>query len=151
MNACTPRGHYFVPVRQFGQRYSFVKEVPIEGLKERHFAWDTDRTLDDALTLSRLIRDNGYSTQYAARLLDYEDGQPTSTAKTSRSGGCTATASGSMPLKGVNSPPFWRHIGSAASSCRHVFGGLCGGWPMHPVCAGPTWYCRSWSAGSRRC
>jgi hypothetical protein len=30
MNACTPRGHYFVPVRQFGQRYSFVKEVSLE-------------------------------------------------------------------------------------------------------------------------
>ncbi len=75
MNACTPRGHYFVPVRQFGQRYSFVKEVSLEELEERHFAWDTDGTLDDALTLSRLVRDNGYSTEYAARLLDYEDGQ----------------------------------------------------------------------------
>jgi hypothetical protein len=75
MNACTPRGHYFVPVRQFGQRYSLVKEVPLDELEHRHFAWDTDGTLDDALTLSRLVRDNGYSTQYAARLLDYEDGQ----------------------------------------------------------------------------
>jgi hypothetical protein len=75
MNACTPRGHYFVPVRQFGQRYSFVKEVPLNELDERHYAWDTDGTLDDALTLSRLVRDNGYSTEYAARLLDYEDGQ----------------------------------------------------------------------------
>lgn len=75
MNACTPRGHYFVPVRQFGQRYSFVKEVSLDELEERHFAWDTDGTLDDAITLSRLVRDNGYSTEYAARLLDYEDGQ----------------------------------------------------------------------------
>jgi hypothetical protein len=75
MNACTPRGHYFVPVRQFGQRYSFVKDVPLDELEHRHFAWDTAGTLDDALILSRLIRDNGYSTQYAARLLDYEDGQ----------------------------------------------------------------------------
>jgi hypothetical protein len=75
MNACTPRGHYFLPVRQFGQRYSFVKEVSLDELDERHYAWDTDGTLDDALTLSRLVRDNGYSTEYAARLLDYEDGQ----------------------------------------------------------------------------
>src|ERR1044072_1220255 len=59
MNACTPRGHYFVPVRQFGQRYSFVKEVPLDELDERHYAWETDGTLDDALTLSRLVRDNG--------------------------------------------------------------------------------------------
>lgn len=75
MNACMPRGHYFVPVRQFGQRYSLVKEVPLDELEQRHYAWDTDGTLDDALTLSRLVRDNGYSTEYAARLLDYEDGQ----------------------------------------------------------------------------
>ncbi len=75
MNACTPRGHYFVPVRQFGQRYSFVKEVSLDELEQRHFGWDTDGTLDDALTLSRLVRDNGYSTEYAARLIDYEDGQ----------------------------------------------------------------------------
>ncbi|HEY2333653.1 MAG TPA: hypothetical protein VGH58_01425 [Solirubrobacterales bacterium] len=75
MNACTPRGHYFVPVRQFGQRYSFVKEVALDELEQRHFAWDTDGTLDDALTLSRLVRDHGYSTQYAARLIDYDDGQ----------------------------------------------------------------------------
>lgn len=75
MNACTPRGHYFVPVRQFGQRYSFIKEVALDELEHSHFAWDTDGTLDDALTLSRLVRDNAYSTQYAARLLDYEDGQ----------------------------------------------------------------------------
>lgn len=63
MNACTPRGHYFLPVRQFGQRYSFVKEVSLDELDERHYAWDTDGTLDDALTLSRLVRDNGYSTE----------------------------------------------------------------------------------------
>lgn len=75
LNACTPRGHYFMPIRQFGQRYSFVREVHLDELEQRHFAWDTDGTLDDALTLSRLVRDNGYSTQYAARLIDYEDGQ----------------------------------------------------------------------------
>ena len=75
MNACTPRGHYFLPVRQFGQRYSFVKEVALDELARHRFGWDTDGALSDALTLSRLVRDNGYSTQYAARLLDYEDGQ----------------------------------------------------------------------------
>lgn len=71
MNACTPRGHYFVPVRQFGQRYSFVKEVPLDELEHRHFAWDTDGT-----------------------------------ARTSRSTGCAATASGSMrECRGELPPP----------------------------------------------
>src|SRR5437763_1348259 len=27
LNACTPRGHFFIPVRQFGQRYSLVLAV----------------------------------------------------------------------------------------------------------------------------
>ncbi|MFN8160589.1 MAG: hypothetical protein U0R52_06030 [Solirubrobacterales bacterium] len=84
-------------MRQFGQRYSFVKEVLLEELEERHFAWDTDGTLDDALTLSRLVRDNGFSTQYAVRLLDYEDGQRCVVyvhREDNQSGGCTATASG---------------------------------------------------------
>src|SRR4051812_13919851 len=25
MTACSPRGHYFAPIRQFGQRYAFVR------------------------------------------------------------------------------------------------------------------------------
>jgi hypothetical protein len=39
MNACTPRGHNFAPIRQFGQRYSFILDV-------------------DPLALSRLVRDH---------------------------------------------------------------------------------------------
>src|SRR5829696_5648660 len=27
MHACAPRGHYFVPERQFGQRYSLIREI----------------------------------------------------------------------------------------------------------------------------
>src|SRR3712207_6659741 len=27
MNACTPRGHFFYAVRQFAQRYSFVRRM----------------------------------------------------------------------------------------------------------------------------
>jgi hypothetical protein len=54
---------------------TFVEKVPPDELEHGHYSWDTDGTLDDALTLTRLIRDNGYSTEYAARLLDYEDGQ----------------------------------------------------------------------------
>jgi hypothetical protein len=76
MNACTPRGHYFVPVRQFSQIYSFVCDLdPLSG-EASSFRWDdADGTLFDALSMSRLVRDNGYSTQYAARITDYEDGE----------------------------------------------------------------------------
>jgi hypothetical protein len=76
MHACTPRGHYFVPVRPFGQVYAFVRDLDPESEETRAFRWDDEEgTLYDALSLSRLVRDNGYSTQYAARITDYEDGE----------------------------------------------------------------------------
>ena len=75
MNACSPRGHYFAPIRQFGQRYSFIRNVEREEWKRHPFRWDETGVLWDALSLSRLVRDNGYSTEYAARITDYEDGE----------------------------------------------------------------------------
>ena len=75
MNACTPRGHYFFPVRQFGQRFSMVRAVPAEEWQPHPFHWDSNGALSDALMISRLVRDHGYSLQYAARITDYEDGE----------------------------------------------------------------------------
>ena len=154
MNACTPRGHYFVPVRQFGQRYSFVKEVSLDELEERHFAWDTDGTLDDALTLSRLVRDNGYSTEYAARLFDYEDGRRCVVYVHREDKAIWRLHRDREWLDAAEGHELAALL-AAYWECREqfhrAFGGQCGGWPMRRVCAGPTWCCRSWSAGSRRC
>jgi hypothetical protein len=76
MNACTARGHYFVPVRQFSQVYSFVRDLDPTSEEALASRWDDEEgTLYDALSLSRLVRDNGYSTQYAARITDYENGE----------------------------------------------------------------------------
>jgi hypothetical protein len=75
MNACSPRGHYFVPVRQFGQRFSFVREVPLDEWRAGPAQVDAQGLLSDALMLSRLIRDNGYSMQFAARIELFEDGE----------------------------------------------------------------------------
>lgn len=74
MNACMPRGHYFIAVRQYGQRYSFVRQVDDAALVDRPFGWDDDHLLFYALVLSRLVRDNGHSLEFAARIVDYEDG-----------------------------------------------------------------------------
>jgi hypothetical protein len=63
MNACSPRGHYFVPIRQFGQRFTFIRDVPLDEWEARPFQWDPEGLLSDAMIMSRLIRDNGYSTQ----------------------------------------------------------------------------------------
>lgn len=62
-------------MRQFGQRYSFVRERPVAELEDRHFHFDADGALADALMLSRLVRDNGFSLQYAALVIDYDDGE----------------------------------------------------------------------------
>jgi len=75
MNACSQRGHYFLGVRQFGARYTFVREVdPAVYEGDRAFGWDDDNKLFYAIVLSRLIRDNGHSLEFAARIVDHEDG-----------------------------------------------------------------------------
>lgn len=74
LNACTPRGHFFIPVRQFGQRYSFVREIDPAVYDDHPFSWDDDHLVFYAMVLSRLVRDNGYSLEYAARIVDHEDG-----------------------------------------------------------------------------
>jgi hypothetical protein len=71
LNACSPRGHNFDPVRQFGQRYSFVRERVISDYRLSPFAFDEDGgLLRDALMLSRLVRDNGFSLQFGCRIID---------------------------------------------------------------------------------
>ena len=73
MTACSQRGHYFFPKWTFGQRYTYVLDV--EDPEEESFQWDPDGSLRDVLGLSRLIRDNNHSTEFAARITDYEDGE----------------------------------------------------------------------------
>ena len=75
MNACTPRGHYFFAVRQFSALYAFVLEVDLAHYAHDNFGWDADGVIMSALQLSRLVRDNGYSTEFAARLVEHEDGE----------------------------------------------------------------------------
>jgi hypothetical protein len=72
MNACSFRGHYFFPQRNYGCLYAFVVEQPLS--EEFVARWDPDQVLRDALVLARLIRDNDHSTEYAARVTEYESG-----------------------------------------------------------------------------
>lgn len=74
MTACDPRGHYFFPIRHNIVRHVLILDVD-SGWEERLYHWDPDGVLFRTLTLSRLVRDNGYSLNYAARLVDYEDGE----------------------------------------------------------------------------
>jgi hypothetical protein len=78
MDACTLRGVEFKAYRQFGQRYSFIRSIPIEDITSESFnpfAWDHDNRLYEAVVLSRLIVDNATSTEWAARIITSSDGQ----------------------------------------------------------------------------
>jgi hypothetical protein len=75
MNACSARGHHFVAIRQWGQRYTFIRELEPESVLQTRSQWDADGVLSDCLALSRLVRDNAFSTQYGARIFDYADGE----------------------------------------------------------------------------
>jgi Apea-like HEPN len=78
IHAAVPRGQNFEPVRQFGQMYSFWREVPAEewsaDSERRLFHWDTTQAVTEALFLSRFVLDNGYSLEYAGRVIDRSDG-----------------------------------------------------------------------------
>ncbi|HEU4658485.1 MAG TPA: hypothetical protein VFR97_13210 [Capillimicrobium sp.] len=75
LRACTPRGHNFAPVKQFGQRYTFILDVDPQQWEIRPHGWDPDGVLHDALAMSRLVRDHGFSLEYAARIITWQDGK----------------------------------------------------------------------------
>jgi len=75
MRACTPRGHNFAPVRQFGQRYTFILDIDPQRWETEPYRWDPDNVLYDALAMSRLVRDSAFSLEYASRIITWEDGK----------------------------------------------------------------------------
>jgi hypothetical protein len=56
----------FKPVRQFGQRYSFVRRKAPGPIYE----WDADSLIQNALAVSRLVRGNGHDAHYSVRVID---------------------------------------------------------------------------------
>jgi hypothetical protein len=75
MTACDPRGHFFIGARQFGHRYVYVFEPSSAAVRENRYGWDPDQRILAAMHLSRLVRDNADSMQYAGRIIDFDDGQ----------------------------------------------------------------------------
>jgi hypothetical protein len=74
MDASSARHLNFNPVRQFGQLYSFWREVPREEYEERPYGWDQSQALGAAVALSRFVLDNAYSYEFAGRVVDRDDG-----------------------------------------------------------------------------
>jgi hypothetical protein len=75
MAAVMPRGHFFFGVPQWGQRYAFVRRVPHAEYESKPYGWDGDHTLSYGLAASRLIRDTPHCSEFAARIVDHEDGE----------------------------------------------------------------------------
>lgn len=73
LNACAPRGHYFVPVRQFGARMVYERTIDLPSWEQNRFNWDSGGVLQEVLALSRL-RDNAHDADFGARIVDYVDG-----------------------------------------------------------------------------
>ncbi len=72
MDACSPAGFNHRPVRQFGCRYSFCREVG--NTQDASYEWDDDGRLSQLLFLSRLIHPTSIGTLYAAKLY-FRDGE----------------------------------------------------------------------------
>jgi hypothetical protein len=74
-DACMARGHYFVPSYQSTPLWGFEREIAADAHNEHRFAWDSDGTLITTMKLSRLVVDNGYTPEFAARVVDHADGE----------------------------------------------------------------------------
>lgn len=68
MDQCTAGDLY--AKRQYGELYSFVRRHAPQS-DGAPYAWDSDQMITIAVALSRLIRVNAYSAEYALRLIDY--------------------------------------------------------------------------------
>jgi hypothetical protein len=78
-SACALRGEDWDPTRQFGAVHAYTREVwsdedGDEKLPSNIYAWDGDHRIWPAVHLSRLVRDNGTSTEFAVRRLVRFDG-----------------------------------------------------------------------------
>lgn len=75
MDASTPAGENFEATRQFSQLYAFVREIGDAEYQNPHSGWDMTHALTYTLALSRLVLDNAYCTEFAARLIEEPDGR----------------------------------------------------------------------------
>lgn len=74
MNACEFRGHfYFTTANRPGGRYAYVLNQPVTAAFTS--GWDPDELIRLAVALSRYVRDNADSGQYAARVTEYSGGE----------------------------------------------------------------------------
>lgn len=76
--ACEARGHFFRAGPSVAVRYAFWRDATEEAIGDTGVVdisgWDPGDALFAAMAFSRYLRDNAAGTDYAARLVDYENG-----------------------------------------------------------------------------
>jgi hypothetical protein len=76
IHASVPRGLNFEATRQFGQLYSFWRDVPDEEIDGSSlFAWDPSQSIAEVIALARFVRDNANGFEFAGRVVDRSDGR----------------------------------------------------------------------------
>ncbi len=73
-SSCMPRGHFFIAEPQQGFLYAYAFDIPKHEWEQNRYGWDPAGELVSLLGFSRLIVDNAHTTEYAARVVEYEDG-----------------------------------------------------------------------------
>jgi hypothetical protein len=58
MNACDPRGHFFISKRPHGQRDSYIYEPAEADWQQNPYGWGPEQRLNAAMHLSRLVKDD---------------------------------------------------------------------------------------------
>jgi hypothetical protein len=76
IHASFPRGLNHDATRQFGQLYSFWREIPeAKWDGPQMFAWDPSQAITEVIALSRFVLDNAHGFEFAGRVLDRTDGR----------------------------------------------------------------------------
>lgn len=76
-NACSIRGHNYIERFDGACLYAFWRKVDtdkVRNINDRR-QWDVGREIMSTVQLSRLVQDNTHWIQYAARVIDFDDGR----------------------------------------------------------------------------
>jgi hypothetical protein len=73
MDASMARGLNFRATRQFGQLYSFWRDVPEGEYVAESLAWDSSGAIGEAIALSRFVLDNAHCFEFVGRIVHRDD------------------------------------------------------------------------------
>jgi hypothetical protein len=75
IEASVARGLNFEATRQFGQMYSFWREIPAAEYGVHPHGWDQTAAITEAIALSRFVCDNAHCAEFAGRVIDRAEGR----------------------------------------------------------------------------